>query len=71
MPDHLLDHLKRYGDDLGTCQAGLHDMKRIAYAGYDDLGLEVVVPEDLSDLPDEIHAVMAGIIQAADKRAQE
>src|SRR5216117_1180269 len=42
---------------------GLHHVLRMAYAGHQHLRLEVVVPVDGHDVPDEPHAVLADVVQ--------
>src|SRR5690554_6636717 len=63
MLGHLHHDFIRYGGDICTGLGSLDDMERMADAGCDDLCGDVVDGKDLSYIPDQLHAVMADIIQ--------
>src|SRR5439155_10852200 len=63
MLDELLEGGKRHGADVPADLGGLHHVLRMAYAGHQHLRLEVVVPVDGHDVPDEPHAVLADVVQ--------
>ena len=50
-------------------RAARQHVQRVAHAGHQHLGLEVVVSVDLDDLGDHLHAVLADVVQAAHEGA--
>ena len=67
--EELIDHLRRARADVGAHLRGLDDVNRMARAGDEHFGLERIVPVDLDDFLDEVHAGLADIVEAADERA--
>jgi hypothetical protein len=59
------------GHDVGAHARGVDDLLGVAQRGHDHLGLEIVVPVDLQDVPDELRRVVAGFLLPADERRDE
>src|SRR5437763_1541191 len=62
----VLDHLDRAGGHVGPGQGAVQQVVEVADGGREDLGLVAVVVVDLADGADELHAVLAHVVEAAD-----
>src|SRR5213592_5069067 len=71
MFQELIEYFGGHGADVGATQACLNDMNGIAYGSDEHLSLEFIVVEDRHDIADQVHSILADIIQAADKGADE
>src|SRR4051812_20792350 len=69
--EELADDRRGGRHDVGADQGGLEDVDRVADGGDQDLGSKVVIVVDLTDLGDDLHAIEAGIVVAADERRNE
>src|SRR5438128_9443285 len=65
---HLLQHVERHRDDIRAEFRRLDHVEWVSDRCDEDLAVPVVVPEDLDDLADDLHALLAHIVQAADER---
>src|SRR3990172_782925 len=66
---HLLQDLERKRDDVRPELRGLDHVEGVAHGGDEDLALELVVPEDRDNLADDLHAVLAHVVEPPDERA--
>ena len=57
--------------DVGAHAGRRHHVHRVPGARHEHLGLERVVPVDLDNLLDELHAVGGDVVEPADERAHE
>lgn len=57
--------------DVGAGDRALEHVVRVPDARGENLGLHAVVVVDGADLADEIHAVLADVVESADERADE
>src|SRR5712692_795135 len=69
MLDHLLHHLGRHRGDARPGASGLDDVQRVSDAPDENLGLHLVVAEDLHEVLDDVHPAMADVVQPPDERA--
>src|ERR671911_365567 len=71
--DQLVEDLGRNGRDIGPKPRRLDHVAGMADRGDQHLGGQpvAVVAEDLDDLADELHAVLADVVEAADERRHE
>src|SRR5208283_4883031 len=65
----LLEDVEAHGHDVGAGERGLEDVQGVAGGSSNDLSLEPVVGVNRLDLADQVHAVMADGIEAADEGA--
>src|SRR5437667_44787 len=65
---HLLQHVERHRDDVRAELRRLDHVERVSDRCDEDLAVPVVVPEDLEHLADDMHALLAHVVQAADER---
>src|SRR5207245_8994663 len=61
----------RHGGDVVADGRGVDDVQGVAHAGGQDLAGEVIVVEDGPDLPNDVHADVADVVQPPDERADE
>ena len=71
MFQELIEYFGGHGANVRAIQACLDDMNGIAYGSDQHLSLEFIVVEDRHDIADQVHSILADIIQAADKGADE
>src|SRR5437870_9390974 len=71
MFQELIEYFGGHGADVGATQACLNEMNGIANRSDQHLSLEFIVVEDRHDIADQVHSILADIIQAADKGADE
>src|SRR5437660_1208203 len=71
MLQQLIEYFRRHGADIGATEACLDDVHGIADGRDQHLSLEFIVVEDRHDIADQVHSILADIIQAADKGADE
>ncbi len=69
--DQLPDDVKRYGGDIGPQEGAFEHVLGRAHAGHDDFRLKAVMAVDGHDFRDQFHSVLARVVQAADKGADE
>src|SRR5262249_27718112 len=69
--DQLLYHLERHSGDVRAEPRRFDHVQRVADAGRQNLGVKSVVVVNLPNLPDQSHAFVADVVQAADERADE
>src|SRR3990170_6662862 len=67
--EHRLQHGVGHRGDVGAGLRRLHDVGRVADAGRQHLGRQVVAVEYLHRLADDLHSILAGVVQAADEGA--
>src|SRR5690606_12043200 len=66
--DQLVQHLRRDRGDVRTQQGSFDHVHRVPDRGDQHFRVEVVVVVDLHDLCDQIHAVLADVIEPPDER---
>src|SRR5437867_12410415 len=66
---HLLQHVERQRNDVRAELRGLDHVERMANRRDEDLTIPVVVPEDLDDLANHLHPLLALVVEASDERA--
>ena len=71
MIEQLVDDFVRHRRDICPHPCGLNDMKRVAQAGSQDLGLPLIVAVDLDYFAQQQQPVMSNVIKAAQKRTDE
>src|SRR5215510_13358137 len=69
--EQLLYHLERHGGDVRAEPRRFDHVQRVADAGRQNLGVKSVVVVNLPNLPDQSHAFVADVVQAADEGADE
>ena len=69
MLNELLEYRHGHRANIPTDLRGLHDMLRVPDAGHQHFRLVLVVAENSDDVSDQLHAVVADIVQAADEGA--
>src|SRR5215217_6829556 len=71
VPEELADDGRGRRHDVGADHRRLEDVDRVADAGDQDLGLEIVIVVDGPDLGDDLHPVEAGVVVATDEGRDE
>src|SRR5439155_22170148 len=69
MLNHLLHHLRRHRRDARPGTGGLDDVQGVSDAPDEDLGLHLVVAEDLHEVLDDLHPAMAYVVKPPDEGA--
>src|SRR5882724_7954814 len=65
----LLEHRERQRHDVGAGLRSVDDVKRVADRGREHLRLEPLDPVDLADVPDQVHADVRDVVEAAEEGA--
>src|SRR5262245_15323429 len=65
----VLNHLQRAGRHIGPRQGAVEEVVGVADGRREDLGFEAVVVVDGTDRPDQLHPILADIIEPPDERA--
>src|SRR5262245_40303893 len=71
MFQHLFENFCWKRADIGTHESCLDYMDRMANGRHENLGLELVIVVDLKNIANEIHAVLADVVETTHKRANE
>src|SRR3989475_11873546 len=66
---HLLEHVEWERDDVRAELRGLDHVEGMSDARNQDLTVPVVVPENLGDLSDDLHSLLAHVVEPSDERA--
>src|SRR5690606_16955586 len=69
--DQSLERRGRHGGDVGADERGLLDVVHGADRCREDLGLEIIIVVDRADFRDQLHAVHAHVVDAADEGRDE